>query len=160
MVAEATTNGAGLHDLVKLGDPPTSYEPPPPAPRRVCFGLVKNVSTPFQSMLIPEALCGQALREKIDNFTFDKGAVTCAECKKKLTAPAQPHLAAAVAQAPGGSTLSPAPASSALRSVTEIQDELAELEGRRAYLKVLLKAARAREKAMAAVKTESVKSEG
>ncbi len=127
--------------------------PPAVLAPRVCFAAMKQVNNPVCSFNAMEPLCGRATRKDVDAVTQDKELVTCDGCKAVLsnTPPGQepqavaPQASAALvtipAQQPG------LPEMIAAMDVPRIEAMIADLNGELAALKVLLKAAKARDKA-------------
>lgn len=126
---------------------------------RTCFAFLRVVETPVCSMKVEEPLCGQATRDRIDSLTREEGAVTCQVCLDKLAnrGKAVPEEMDEPATQESIIVASTAVVQnrkhSDLRSLLEsldsgqLRSRLAELEGEREAVKILLKVAQAREKA-------------
>lgn len=131
---------------------------------RICFAFLRVVETPVCSMKVEEPLCGQATRDRIDSLTREEGAVTCLVCLDKLAnrdkpmsermdKPVTQETIAAASTATQDIVSSPVKRYGNLRGFLESLDSeqlrfrLAELEGEREAVKILLKVAQAREKA-------------
>lgn len=126
---------------------------------RTCFAFLRVIETPVCSMKVEEPLCGQATRDRIDSLTREEGAVTCQVCLDKLANRDNPvseeadRPATQEAMIVASTAMAPNRKHSNLRSLLEsldssqLRSRLAELEGEREAVKILLKVAQSRERA-------------
>lgn len=121
-------------------------------PPRVCLARTERVDNPVASYTTQVPSCGRATRAHIDAVTRDADLVTCPECQKLAGVPPTGAESAPAARPTSAALLQPESGGGA-KALLESLDSgalagrLADAEGEVRALKILLRAARAREKA-------------